>query len=663
MMKMDSCLVRFCHINRSLLPVKVTYFILFAAIAVLLPFIPVYMRQLGLSPAESAIILSITTALTGIVRAIVGIVADKLNRHRLIMFLCCIFGGIFHFCIMFAPPESSRSNHSVLDSVNRTICCSSSNNALKLSLLCDHSADGYTWSSFSSSHFNSSQNLLIFALDDLLLNEKKLMNQIKNCSLSCSCKPDEKFPNLNNHSTYKEKNHTTVKSLSSSCDQFSNILFSVSHSSDNCSNGSDLECIGRSESHLVVNLDLVEFCGLADEGLCHLMCENPSDTMPPVNVTDQLSPKFQHTFIIVFILFFFGQSAFTPIFNLLDGIVYNYLGDQRGEYGKQRLWGTVGFGLFAIKSSVIVDILSRSGADNSYLYSFIAFFLLCFITGFMVCFFKSSPEPSMESSLHKNVRLLFCNFYLNILFVVMLIAGLLAGVQECFFFWFLKNLGADQLLLGVALLISCTTETIILFFSGKLISKFGCNVCLYLVFFVFSIRFLVNSFIENPWLALLPEASQCICFGLLYPTVTSWGSRLTPPGMQGTVQSFLGAMYLSIGRAFGAALGGAFFEAHGPRIMFRVFACVSFSFLILLIIILEVMKRKYQGASPAAEDKEEQKVEEEGMTKEDVIVDNINHDIKADGFPTNTRQLLSCAVSEGTSKEMVSLVDGCKMQP
>lgn len=46
------------------------------------------------------------------------------------------------------------------------------------------------------------------------------------------------------------------------------------------------------------------------------------------------------------------------------------------------------------------------------------------------------------------------------------------------------------------------------------------------------------------------------------------------------------------GRAVGAALGGVFFEAYSPRTMFRIFAVVSFLFLVILVILLEATKRR-----------------------------------------------------------------------
>lgn len=476
------------------------------------------MKQLGLSPAETAIILSVTTALTGVVRAAVGIVADKLRRHRLIIFICCLIGGIFHFCILFVPPVASGPSPAVTE---WKVCCRSTSLAL---------CDGFV---FNGSASESSPHSL--TVDSSLLDALS-RDRLRVCVLRCC-------GDFGNGIQGSERNSSVaalVTKSSESCRSVADLTMPSLSTVTNCSVGSDRNC----DSDFRVALETNEFCMLADRNACFVVCGNVSTSDIR---SDQLVPRYQETFILVFVLFFIGQSAFSPIFNLLDGLVYVYLGDKHGEFGKQRLWGTVAFGSFALTSGFIMVALSKYTANNSYLYSFIAFLCLLFMTGLTVYFYKKTPKSSSADGMTKTIRVLLCNFYLVVAYVVMLVAGMIAGDIEAFLFWFLNDLGAEQSVFGVALLVSSVLEAVVLFFSGALIKKFGFSACLYVVFAVYALRLLANSFIENPWVAVATEATQCICFGLLYPAVTSWGSTLTPPGMHGSVQGILGAMYLSIG--------------------------------------------------------------------------------------------------------------------
>jgi nitrate/nitrite transporter NarK len=80
-----------------------TCIILFVAVASLLPYLAVYMKHIGLSPSETAIIYGVMPFLGAIVRPLFGAVADKLQKHKLVLMLCCFFTGIFHCCLLWAP--------------------------------------------------------------------------------------------------------------------------------------------------------------------------------------------------------------------------------------------------------------------------------------------------------------------------------------------------------------------------------------------------------------------------------------------------------------------------------------------------------------------------------------------------------------------------------
>lgn len=153
------------------------------------------------------------------------------------------------------------------------------------------------------------------------------------------------------------------------------------------------------------------------------------------------------------------------------------------------------------------------------------------------------PTPSMS----RNFVLLLSNPIIVIVFVTVLVAGLILGQHNAFFFWYLKTLGASQLLLGLNIVVSCATEVALLFTSGRIIQVVGYRCCLYLLFAVYGIRLLVNSFIRNPWMALGTEMTQSLCNGLLFPAASLCINDLAPAGMHGTVQGIIGALHWSVG--------------------------------------------------------------------------------------------------------------------
>ena len=260
------------------------------------------------------------------------------------------------------------------------------------------------------------------------------------------------------------------------------------------------------------------------------------------------SKRYGQTFWIFFGLFMGGQFLFSPVFSLIDAMAYDFLGDERGKWGKQRLWGTIGFALAGIVAGLAMDNFQFTGKreDIDYTPSFIAFAVLLTLTSVVVCKFKLSSQLSC-SQVCSNVVSLCRNIEVLALFFVVFVFGMLTGVIETFLFWHLQSLGASQLLLGLCMFMNCLPEVPILFLSGKIIKKIGQIRCLYITAFAYAIRFLAYSFLLNPWMVLGIEPLHGITFGLMYAAASSYGSVLTPAGLHGTMQGLIGGLHFGFG--------------------------------------------------------------------------------------------------------------------
>lgn len=180
-------------------------------------------------------------------------------------------------------------------------------------------------------------------------------------------------------------------------------------------------------------------------------------------------------------------------------------------------------------------------------------------------------------------------FYMIVLILSSLIAGTLSGCNEGFFFYFLYSLDPNnKRVMGLSLAFSSLGEIIVLFFSGKVTLMMGRKNCLYLVFIVYALRYLANSFLNNVWFAVFTEFSHSLCFGLFYPVVSAWASSLTPLALQSTTQCYIGSVYFSLGRATGLGIGGVMYSVLGPRLLFRMFACMSALYTMCLLLLFKV---------------------------------------------------------------------------
>ena len=72
----------------------------------LIPFITVYMKQLGLTSNETGVIYGVMPFLSFVVRPLVGSLADRWMKHKVVLIVCTVLTTVLHLLIMFVPPRA-----------------------------------------------------------------------------------------------------------------------------------------------------------------------------------------------------------------------------------------------------------------------------------------------------------------------------------------------------------------------------------------------------------------------------------------------------------------------------------------------------------------------------------------------------------------------------
>ena len=88
----------------------------------------------------------------------------------------------------------------------------------------------------------------------------------------------------------------------------------------------------------------------------YLQCEVNCSTVSNVKCASKTEgSQTDATFFVFLVLFLFGNIVFSPVFPILDGATYDNLGKDGHLWGRQRLFGTIGFALFACTSGWYFD--------------------------------------------------------------------------------------------------------------------------------------------------------------------------------------------------------------------------------------------------------------------------------------------------------------------
>jgi MFS-type transporter involved in bile tolerance (Atg22 family) len=275
-----------------------------------------------------------------------------------------------------------------------------------------------------------------------------------------------------------------------------------------------------------------------------------------------------------------------PVKSLIDGMVMNKLSPvDRGQYGKLRLWGQLGFGL---GSSIVGATISRSTSTSSatmaenamntkiqksaietmkafisnplelisnlqgYQLAFLAYALMSIPSFIAVQSFRNAGHDTQNvdkakkitktdtsPKISEGIKMLLHNGDALLFFSLVLVVGITSGIIENFAYVRLREVGGSGKEMGLCRLVSSLCGAPMFWFSGPLTAKLGADRVLVLSLLSYVFRFLNYALMKHPFHALPAEGMRGIAFAAFWSTGTIFAHKISPPGMSVTMVSFL----------------------------------------------------------------------------------------------------------------------------
>ncbi|GFT15713.1 major facilitator superfamily domain-containing protein 6 [Nephila pilipes] len=305
-------------------------------------------------------------------------------------------------------------------------------------------------------------------------------------------------------------------------------------------------------------------------------CNNNSETKNCFNYTvngsgDSGSSVVQNAplqlglFSCFALMFFVCQ---TTVESLTDAACGNALEGKMELYGRQRMWGTIGWGIFSLLAGYLNHVGTIASNITSYWPGF--YMSVVFYSLDIGAFWKiQMKHVKSERNIFKDVGKLLLKTKIVLFILQVTCVGLIRGVFLTYLLWYLESLGASQLLLGsITAIQSFLGEVIFMFISGWIIRKIGHLNVFALSFVAHGARFLAYSFLKEPLWGLLIEVLQGPAFGSFFAALTSYVRLVAPTGAEATVQGIALAALEGVGMALGNVLGGYWVHNLGVRVTF-----------------------------------------------------------------------------------------------
>lgn len=522
-------------INYKLLPLKAHFFLIFSALAPLLPFLPVYAKQLGFDAFGVGVIFAVLPFMGMIAKPIAGWIADHFSKQKSVFLVSIVLTGVGYFGLQLVSSLEADNSSQLL--------CSNPQSILKIC------RSEQSWSEL------------------LPLLPKSCP---ANCSLSCTL-------------TYQSK-ICSAFSLPD-CKEDGIVHFSISSNLSHHDTQAVPGCL-----HLPVDL-----ANTLTSTQARPFCEPKTVVECQANCKDENIKHFVRKdwifasldFWIFFVLNIISYSAFGVATSMGDAICFEMLEGKHQDYGAQRVWGSVGWGVFSVISGYLIDTQSSSSSKD-YTPAFMLMGGLLVLD--LIISSRMKPNTSVKStSMFRDMWHLLSTPRVLVFVIWCTAVGILTSIVWQWLLWFLQDLAITQhrdmasctdsegpewvtLLLGLNMGVQCWVGEVPMFFlSGWVIKTLGHSNTMTLVLGAFGVRFLLYSYITNPWYSLPIEILNGITFGIFYSTMTSYAHIISPPGFESTMQGIVGAAFEGLGVAIGSFVGGAVYKTMGGVYMFRAF--------------------------------------------------------------------------------------------
>ncbi len=273
-----------------------------------------------------------------------------------------------------------------------------------------------------------------------------------------------------------------------------------------------------------------------------------------------------NAFASVLLIAILLNTFIAPVLSFADSATMFMLADEKEMYGRIRLGGTIGYGLAAPIAGVLVQNYGLKFA----FWGCAALFLLGFIVSQKLAYGQLKADDPAGG----RVRTLLANPRWPLFLTVAFAGGLALAALNNYFFPYMKELGANESTMGLALTVGTISEIPVLFFGNRLIRRLKSHGLLMLTMGVTGIRLLLFAASGTPSLILFIQLLNGLTFPAMWVAGVSYADENAPAGMSTTAQGLFGAMVLGFGMAVGGFIGGPLLESMGGRGLYLVFGVV-----------------------------------------------------------------------------------------
>ncbi len=262
-----------------------------------------------------------------------------------------------------------------------------------------------------------------------------------------------------------------------------------------------------------------------------------------------------------------------PIMPLLDSTTLELLQGRRERYGRQRLWGSLGF---VVTSWAFGNILERAGLHWLF-YGYLVLMSVVLVVAVWLPARRTRLSGPLRSGLARLVRQRTWLFFSASLIVL----GIANSGMHSFLNIYVKEMGGGEGLIGLMWGLAALSEVPVMFLAAPIIAQISTRRTMAIAYALYAVRWLLLGIMPSPGWAVLINLLHGPTFGALWVAGVAYADALAPDELKATAQGLFSATLYSISSVIGSPLSGLLFDLIGPGALFRVYAILGILALML----------------------------------------------------------------------------------
>ncbi|XP_075214350.1 major facilitator superfamily domain-containing protein SP1173 [Lycorma delicatula] len=607
------------NVGLSFLSLKCVLFLFFGGLGCILAFLPLHMRDIGLTGNEGRIVSIVAPCIAIIGPMLVGPLSDRwgagatqYSRHmRGLLSTFLLVGAIAYTSLLFVPKVSRLQQRN--PAVN-FLCTSDSGYVLQEK--CEDS-ECYDWpdDNFGSlflSHCNYSCSYNVTEPPSVAgaLYSTKSPNYHDDVDIDNDEEAGSGSPVLEEEAESKNtylgkpnnEDHSTKKTTKAK--EAPPHLCLTSSSKTMC------HVYTKFSEQLTINVSLLpspatilydtKWCRfpVSDKVSCHMppgyqKCAVMCDLLDPYSRQNSLlvDAKCQKTigddqvtFWSYLILRSFADIFPVTVVALLDSCLITATRDTQVGIGSHLAIAALGIAIFPPVSlysyMTVIDLLGISNPTVPlYAVPIITFAVLSVIAGIIVIFDKSMPLSPVDYWLHSNSGSFVvkgAGIETVAVTVVLVLLGTLWSTLDSYLPWhLLLELKGPELLVALTLTAGALPSIPFLCYSESIINYCGHSHLFITAFTFYIIRFTGLVYFVNPWWILICEALEVFTLGIMWATAMLYMKQLVSRHLTTSGQALAVIAHFCLGRSIGAVLGGVLSENDSLIPVYQISAVVA----------------------------------------------------------------------------------------